>query len=91
VVRVKVSSFFTLKEILGKGEVKLDNCDNTIGGLLKELSKKHGEKFRKQIFDTKTGEVVFYRIVLNGRQCKPFETQLKDGDVVEFYPAMGGG
>ena len=32
-VRVKVSSFFTLKEILGKGEVKLDNCDTTIGGL----------------------------------------------------------
>ena len=90
-IRVKVTSFFTLKEILGNGEVKLKSENATVEGLLKELSNRHGEKFRKQIFDVKTGKVKFYRIVVNGRQCNDPGSTLKDGDIIEFYPAMAGG
>lgn len=91
-IKVKVNSFFTMKEIIGKGgEVKLKTEDSTVDGLLKELSNLHGEKFRKQIFDEKTGKVRFYRIVVNGRQCNDTTSALSDGDTVEFYPALAGG
>ena len=92
-IKVRVGSFFTMKEILGGNnkEVELRNGDSTVKGLLKELTDRHGEKFRKQIFDSETGEVRFYRIVVNGRQCHDIEDSLKDGDRVEFYPALAGG
>ena len=92
-IKIKVSSFFTLKEILGGNnqEVELKTENSTVKGLLKELSDRHGEKFRKQLFDPKTGEIKFYRIVLNGRQCTDIEAPLKDGDRIDFYPAMAGG
>ena len=88
-IKVKVGSSFTLKEILGENnqEVKLKTENSTVKGLLKELSDQHGEKFGKQLFDPKTGEVKFYRIVLNSRQCHNFEAPLNDGDRIDFYPA----
>jgi len=92
VIKVKVKSFFTMKEIIGKdNEVKLKDENSTVDGLLKELSTLHGEKFAKQILDEKTGNVKFYRIVVNGRQCSDTERILRDGDVIEFYPALAGG
>ncbi|MBW1862479.1 MAG: MoaD family protein [Deltaproteobacteria bacterium] len=91
-IKVKVNSFFTMKEIIGNGsEVKLKKEDSTVDGLLKELSNLHGEKFKKQILDEKTGKVKFYRIVLNGRQCTNTTSALHDGDIIEFYPALAGG
>ena len=92
-IKVKVSSFFTLKEILGGNnqEVELKTENATVKSLLKELSDRHGEKFRKHLFDSNTGEVKFYRIVHNGRQCTDIEAPLKDGDRIDFYPALAGG
>ena len=91
-IKVKVNSFFTMKEIIGSGsEVKLKTEDGTVDGLLKELSNLHGEKFKKQILDEKTGNVKFYRIVVNGRHCTNTTSALHDGDVIEFYPALAGG
>lgn len=91
-IKVKVNSFFTMKEIIGKdNEVRLRDENSTVDGLLKELSNLHGEKFTKQIIDEKTGKVKFYRIVVNGRQCIDTERALQDGDVIEFYPALAGG
>ena len=91
-IKVKVNSFFTMKEIIGSGsEIKLKTEDGTVEGLLKELVKLHGEKFKKQIIDDQTGEVKFYRIVVNGRHCTDTARALHDGDVIEFYPALAGG
>ena len=91
-IKVKVNSFFTMKEIIGSGsEVKLKTEDGTVEGLLKELVELHGEKFKKQILDDETGEVKFYRIVVNGRHCTDTGRALHDGDVIEFYPALAGG
>jgi MoaD family protein len=81
-----------MKEIIGnENEISLKLEDATVAGLLKELSSRYGEKFKKQMFDDKTGEVKFYRIVVNGRQCNNLEIKLNDGDTIEFYPAMAGG
>ncbi len=92
-IKVRVSSFFTLKEVLGGNnqEIELKPEDGTLRGLLNELSRRHGEKFKKQIFDSQTGEVKFYRIVVNGRHCIDLETPLKNGDQIDFYPALAGG
>lgn len=92
-LKVKVGSFFTLKEILGGNnqEVELRTEDGTVRGLLRELANRHGEKLKKELFDPQTGEVKFYRIVVNGRHCPDLDTPLKDGDRVEFYPALAGG
>lgn len=91
-IRLTVKPFVFVKDVFGEGEVKLKAEDGTIGGLLKELSKKQREKFQKQVvIDKNTGNVKFYRIVVNGRQYNDLATKLNDGDVVEFYPAMAGG
>ena len=89
--RVKVSSFFTMKEILGDGDVSLGAENSTIKGLLEELTCRHGEKFSRQVFDAQTGGVKFYRIVVNGRQYKDLDTPLKDGDNIQFFPPLAGG
>jgi len=92
-IKVKVGSFFTLKEVLGGNnqEIELTAEDSTLNGLLKELSRRYGDKFKKQIFDPQTGGVKFYRIVINGRHCLDLETPLKNGDQIDFYPALAGG
>jgi molybdopterin converting factor small subunit len=90
-VKVKVTSFFTLKDILGDCKVALSPDDCSVNALLKELVKIYGEKFSRHVLDPKTGEVKFYRVVLNNRQCTDFEAPLKDGDTIQFYPALAGG
>ena len=89
--RVKVSSFFTMKKILGDGDVTLKDEESTVMGLLQELSRRHGEKFNRQIFDAETGDVKFYRVVVNGRQVNEMDTPLNDGDDIMFFPALAGG
>ena len=90
-IKVKVTSFFTLKDLLGDCNVALSPEDCSVNALLKELVKIYGEKFSKQVLDSKTGEVKFYRVVLNNRQCDDFDAPLKDGDTIQFYPALAGG
>ena len=80
-----------MKDILGDGQITLKPEESTVRGLLQALSRKHGEKFNRQIFDKETGEIKFYRIVVNGRQVTDMEGPIKDGDDVQLFPAMGGG
>ena len=90
-VRVTVRSFLTMEEIIGAGDITLKSEDATVNGLLKELSNRHGEPFRKRIFSRKTGKVISYWIVVNGRHRKDTSSQLNDGDEVILYPAWAGG
>ena len=90
-VKVTVTSFFTMKDLLGDGELQLppDNC--SANAALAALSRKHGEIFTKQLFDPETGQIKFYRVVVNNRHCEDLDAPLKDGDVIQLYPAMAGG
>ena len=90
-VKVKVTSFATMKDLLGSGEVTLSSDHCSANAVLQALSKKHGEKFTKQIFDSKTGQVKFYRVVVNNRVCEDLDAPLNDGDEIQLYPAMAGG
>jgi molybdopterin converting factor small subunit len=90
-VKIKVTSFFTMKDLLGDGLITLDPDHCSAMAALEALSKKHGEKFTKQVFDPGTGQITFYRIVVNNRQCEDLNAPLKDGDEIQLYPAMAGG
>ena len=90
-VLVKVRSFLTMEEIIGEGDVSLRAEDSTVDGLLQELSRRHGEPFTWRIFSPKTGKVISYWIVVNGRHCKDTSLPLNDGDEVILYPAWAGG
>jgi MoaD family protein len=80
-----------MKDILGDGNVTLSKENSTVRGLLQELSRKHGERFNRQIFDPETGEVKFYRIVVNGRQVNEMDAPINNGDDIQLFPAMAGG
>ena len=90
-IKVTVSSFLTMKAIIGDSEVALNNKDRTTKGPFTELAKIHGERFERQIFSPKTGDVKAYWIVVNGVHCPDLEHPLNDGDEVILYPAWAGG
>jgi MoaD family protein len=90
-IKVKVKSFLTMEEIIGNSEVTLDSENATVDELLKELSKRYGERFKKQIFNPKTGQVQSYWIVVNGQHRQELETKLNNGDEVILYPTWAGG
>ncbi len=83
-VKVKVTSFFTLKDLLGDCKVALSSEDCSVNALLKELVKIYGEKFSKHVLDPKTGEEKLDRVVLNNRQCTDVDASLKDGDTIQL-------
>lgn len=90
-IRVKVSSFLTMQELIGDADITLDPANSTVAGLLRELSDRHGDKFRRLIFSPKTGKVRSYWIVINGRHRPDTESTLQDGDEVILYPTWAGG
>jgi MoaD family protein len=90
-IKVKIKSFLTMKEIIGNGEIRLSKENSTIKGLLNELSEIHGEPFRRRIFNPRTGLVQGYWIVVNDRHRPDLEHKLKDGDEVIFFQAWAGG
>ena len=90
-VRVKVKSFLTLKEILGNAEIDLSPIDCSVNSLLRELVNIYGDRFSKHVLDPETGEVKFYGVMINNRQCADFDMLLKNGDIIQFYPTLAGG
>ena len=67
----------------------------TVADLVKELSKRHGTKFRNLFFSSKLNLLVpQVMISVNDRlisDLQYFETELKnDDEVLFFFPVMGG-
>jgi molybdopterin converting factor small subunit len=63
--------------------------------LLIALAEKHGEPFKKAIYDPKDADMKpHYILSMNGMfitQLKGMETPLKDGEHVVFMPVVTGG
>jgi len=94
-VRVKVRFFTILREIVGKREEQIEFSQAvTVEELLKQLSKKYGEKFKDYVYDEK-GEVRSYlQFLINGQgitTLQGFKTKLKEGDQIAILPPVGGG
>lgn len=94
-VSVVYLSFF--QEITGTREEKISVPEEaTLMDLLELLSARHGESFRKTLFDSKTRCVYAHNhITLNGQLAhlvdKNFRIKLNAGDRVVIAHAVSGG
>ncbi|MGD8292700.1 MAG: MoaD family protein [Desulfobacterales bacterium] len=96
-MRINVKGFLTLKSVMDAQAVFDYEGDSlTVDDLLRELSIRYGEDFRKMIFDHETHTLSRHiRILINGRHFShlpgKLNTQLHEGDVVSLFPPIAGG
>ncbi len=93
-MKVRALYYATFRQITGIKEKDVVLKDGSkISDLLSFLFKEHGNEFRDSIMDgNKLRQGV--KILLNGRDIDfldGFETELKDGDLIHFFPAIAGG
>jgi molybdopterin synthase sulfur carrier subunit len=69
--------------------------DASVSDLLSLLAEKHGEPFKKAVYEPKGLDLKpFYILSINGlllNQLKGIETKLKDGDRLIVMPVVTGG
>ena len=69
--------------------------DASLVDLLSILAEKHGDSFKKSVYEPKDTDLKpYYILSLNGvmlNQLKGLETPLKDGDHLTFLPVVTGG
>ena len=69
--------------------------DASLVDLLSILAEKHGDSFKKSVYEPKDTDLKpYYILSLNGEmlnQLKGLETPLKDGDHLTFLPVVTGG
>ena len=69
--------------------------DASVCDLLNLLAEKHGEPFRKSVYEPKDPDLKpYYILSVNGlltNQLNDMETKLKDGDRLIFMPVVSGG
>ena len=96
-MRVKVEYLGHIKNILGSGrEEEIDVEDNaSISDLLTVLSEKHGDSFKKALYEAGGKDIKSNFIAtVNGyllNQLNGLETKLKNGDHVVLMPIVSGG
>jgi molybdopterin synthase sulfur carrier subunit len=92
---VKVRAFATLSEFLGSKTLDVSTSATTIRELIDFIGEKYNPRFKLLLIDPETREVRrFYKIFVNGRDIDfldKMRTKLKSGDVVVFFPPVGGG
>lgn len=94
---ITVKFFATLRDAAGKREVEVNAQSEgmDIQNLMRFLFGKLGEDFERAVLDSETGNVRQYiKIMVNGRDIehlKGFKTLVKDGDIVQVFPPIGGG
>jgi molybdopterin synthase sulfur carrier subunit len=96
-LRIKVEYLGHIKNILGsKREEEIEVEDNSsISDLLLVLSEKHGESFKKAVYEAGGKDIKSNFIAtVNGfllNQLNGVETKLKNGDLVVLMPIVSGG
>ncbi|MEM2904523.1 MAG: MoaD family protein [Candidatus Bathyarchaeia archaeon] len=92
---VTVRVFASLRELLGRNTVDVDAPVEDVKGLISFIADRFQPSFKDAIVDPKAGEVwKGFSVLVNGRDIAFLEglrTKLKDGDIVAFFPPIGGG
>jgi molybdopterin synthase sulfur carrier subunit len=94
---IRVRFFAHLRDLAGKREIELDvgNEERTILDLVQILSRTLGEDFKNALLDPKTGKVRRYiKIMVKGKDLEllnGLKTVVRDGDIVQLFPPIGGG
>jgi molybdopterin synthase sulfur carrier subunit len=96
-LKVTVDYLGSIKQTLGlkqAEQVELED-DASVGDLLSLLAEKHGEPFKKAVYEPKGLDLKPYHILsVNGlllNQLRGIETKLEDGDRVILMPVVTGG
>ena len=96
-MRVTVDYLGSIKQTLGlkqAEQVELKD-DSSLVDLLSMLAEKHGDSFKKSVYEPKDTDLKpYYILSLNGvllNQLKGLETALKDGAHLIFMPVVTGG
>lgn len=94
---IRVRFFAAIREKAGKKEVEVNVQDGSsdIRNLIHLLSDRLGEEFERTLMDPETQNVRRYiKVMVNGRDIEclnGLKTTVKDGDVVQIFPPVGGG
>lgn len=92
---VRVKFFATIKEKTGTSETLVDIADGTVGIIIKILSNRYGDEFRKEILLPDGSVRPRVRILLNGvfidRYSDPLQYAVSDGDAIFLFPPILGG
>jgi molybdopterin synthase sulfur carrier subunit len=97
VLKVTVDYLGSIRQTLGlKQAEQVELKDgSSVCDLLSLLAEKHGESFKKAVYEPKGLDLKpFYILSINGlllNQLKGIETKLKDGDRVILMPVVTGG
>jgi len=96
-LKVTVEYMGYIKQTLNaeQSELMMLRDNATVGDLLVLLAEKHGDAFKKAVFDPKEAEIKPHHILaVNGlltNQLGDLEAKLKDGDHVTVMPIVTGG
>ena len=96
-MRISIRGFLTLRRVMHARAVFDYGGDSlSVDGLLRELSLRYGEGFRKMIFEPDTHTLNRHiRILVNGRHYshlpQKLNTPLQEGDEVCLFPPIAGG
>ncbi len=92
-MRVKVRLFANFREVMGTGNLEVENVHN-IGELLSKLTEMKRE-MEKELYYPGTKELVkTVQIMHNGKNVKlpqGLEAELKEGDEIAIFPPVAGG
>jgi MoaD family protein len=96
-LKVTVNYLGSIKQTLGlkqAEQVQLED-DASLVDLLSMLAEKHGDAFKKSVYEPKDPDLKpYYILSVNGvmlNQLNGLETPLKDGDRLTFLPVVTGG
>ena len=93
--KVKVRTFSVIRDVLGADLVEVEvGTPETVGGLFAALVRKHGERFKNLIWDSNTGQMDPFLLVLNGamiRSTVDMDRKITDGDEIAIIFPVGGG
>lgn len=96
-LKVTVDYLGSIRQTLAvKQAEQVDLADgSSVSDLLSLLAEKHGEPFKKSVYEPKGLDLKpFYILSINGlllNQLKGIETRLKDGDRIILMPVVTGG
>ena len=94
-VRIRVRTFATLRDALGRDEIILNmKGQETVHDILLRLEQVYGEPVKVQLRDAVSGKFVPFLVMLND-QTVPIthrrKVHVKDGDQVTILPPFDGG
>ncbi len=96
-LKVTVDYLGSIKQTIGLKQAEQVHLEDnaSLVDLLSMLAEKHGEPFRKSVYEPKDSDLQpYYILSINGvllNQLSGLKTSLKDGDHLIFMPVVTGG